>query len=489
MSRTLYGAAQFAPNTSTKLNRTICSDIQIPQQGGPWKHICSRLLKHPLSRSLITSKIRKMVGNGDDTLFWHDVWVGDSPLKRVCPRLYMLMLSTSQDASVSSYGFWDGKQWKWSFFWRRELRPRDLVERSLLLQALENTALSPLDSDSFIWSPCKNGSFTVKSFVLELEKSEENCPKDVIKGIWQGLVPHRIEIFTWLALLDKLNTRDKLARIGILQHSEAICVLCNEHPETCSHLFLHCTVTWNLWSWWLNLWGLHWVPPSSPRDAFEQWQPPATNSFFKKAWTFVIMWTIWKERNSRCFENKLCSLAKLQELILLRLSWWIKGWDDSFPYSTNDVLRNPTCIKWNPNPSLISNPPSWLPPPHSVLKWNVDVSLNQFISKSAIGGVLRDHTGKFLCLFSSPIPLMEINHAEIFAIQRALKITLHSNMLQNNSLIVESDSANAVKWCNGIIKGPWNLSFTINFIRSLIRNGPEIHIVYKGRETNVVADC
>lgn len=83
---------------------------------------------------------------------------------------------------------------------------------------------------------------------------------------------------------------------------------------------------------------------------------------------------------------------------------------------------------------------------------------------------------------------MEINHAEVLAIQRALKITLHSDKLNSTSLIVESNSANAVKWCNGITQGPWNLSFTINFIRGqlLMRSG--ISIVYKGRESNVVAD-
>ena len=109
-------------------------------------------------------------------------------------------------------------------------------------------------------------------------------------------------------------------------------------------------------------------------------------------------------------------------------------------------------------------------------------------AKSAIGGVLRDQHGKFLCLFSSPIPLMEINHAEVLAIHRALRISLSMERPLRRHIIVESDSANAVKWCNGEIKGPWNLSFQINFIRSMMRDGQSIEIIYKGRESNMVAD-
>lgn len=109
-------------------------------------------------------------------------------------------------------------------------------------------------------------------------------------------------------------------------------------------------------------------------------------------------------------------------------------------------------------------------------------------SKAAIGGVLRDHQGRFLCLFSSPIPFVEINHAEILAIHRALKISASLDCLTNSKFVIESDSSNAVKWCNGVNEGPWNLSFLINFIRSCVMNGAGVEIIYKGRESNVVAD-
>lgn len=178
----------------------------------------------------------------------------------------------------------------------------------------------------------------------------------------------------------------------------------------------------------------------------------------------------------------------------MRLGWWIKGWGDPFPYGPNEIMRNPLCLDWKlttpptPNPLIGRDAPIWSPPSHSTLKWNVDASLKIHESKSAIGGVLRDHHGKFLCLFSSPIPYMEINHGEILAIHRAIKISLTLDWCTHSHLIVESDSKNAVKWCNGENGGPWNLTFIINFIRHAMTTRGGIEVVYKGRETNMVAD-
>lgn len=236
----------------------------------------------------------------------------------LCPRLYLL--STTSNASVASHGFWDGWSWKWSFTWRRELRPQDILEHETLLQAIQQTSISPLDSDHLIWTPHKV-EFSVKSFVLELAKSESQPSFDVIKGLWRGLVPHRIEMFTWLALLGKLHTKEKLA--NIIPQQENTCVLCGLHPESTNHLFIHCTFSWKAWALWTNIWDLKWSTPPTIRAAYDQWVSPLSGAHFKKVWAssfFVIIWTIWKERNARCFENKSNSPNQLHDLVLLRLS-------------------------------------------------------------------------------------------------------------------------------------------------------------------------
>lgn len=243
--------------------------------------------------------------------------------------------------------------------------------------------------------------------------------------------------------------RSKLAALNIIPQEDNICILCLSHQEFPNHLLLHCDFSQMIWSWWLSLWGIKWVFPLTLIEAFEQWIIYGKNSFFKKAWVAIfsiIMWSIWKERNARIFCNKQCSVAEIQDMILLRLSWWIKGWSYPFPYSSEDILINPRCLLWAPVESRVPcstlNPNQscdWSPPPVGSLKWNVDASLVSSLSRFSIGGVLRDSNGVFKCVFSKPVPFIEINSAEVLAIFRASQIALAMDFFKNCNLIIESD--------------------------------------------------
>lgn len=73
-------------------------------------------------------------------------------------------------------------------------------------------------------------------------------------------------------------------------------------------------------------------------------------------------------------------LPQLQDLTLLRLSWWIKWLSDKFPHGSHDILQNPLCIQWTARhfaaPLLAHTSSSTDPPPPNFLKWNVDALLN-----------------------------------------------------------------------------------------------------------------
>ena len=56
-------------------------DLESPKNGGPWRAICSALLSNPQAKALLMAKIKKKIGNGRDSFFWHDCWLGDQPLK------------------------------------------------------------------------------------------------------------------------------------------------------------------------------------------------------------------------------------------------------------------------------------------------------------------------------------------------------------------------------------------------------------------------
>ena len=198
--------------------------------------------------------------------------------------------------------------------------------------------------------------------------------------------------------------------------------------------------------------------------------------------------------NARIFNNISCSSNQIFELALLRLRWWISGWTERFPYSFNDILHNPSCLMWSDSSGVVTTSKStkqvihWESPPEDHLKWNVDASVFNLPHRAAIGGVLRNSRGNFTCMFSSPIPPIEINCAEVLAIYRAIQISLRSHSISNHPiLMIESDSHNAVKWSNEDIGGPWNMILQLNFIRRARKRG-EVRIIHRGRGSNIVAD-
>ncbi|XLU80407.1 hypothetical protein S245_003827, partial [Arachis hypogaea] len=42
-------------------------------------------------------------------------------------------------------------------------------------------------------------------------------------AIWRGLVPPRVELFAWFVLIGRINTKERLSRLGIMRHSDTIC--------------------------------------------------------------------------------------------------------------------------------------------------------------------------------------------------------------------------------------------------------------------------
>ncbi|MED6182287.1 hypothetical protein PIB30_027257 [Stylosanthes scabra] len=67
----------------------------------------------------------------------------------------------------------------------------------------------------------KRGEYTVKSFVQVFYKNKEHGrgPNmyNFTKTLWKSLVPPRVELIMWFVILEKLNTRERLVKCGVLQ--------------------------------------------------------------------------------------------------------------------------------------------------------------------------------------------------------------------------------------------------------------------------------
>ncbi|XP_072054910.1 uncharacterized protein [Arachis hypogaea] len=87
--------------------------------------------------------------------------------------------------------------------------------------------------------------------------------------IWKGLVPPKVELFTWFILIGRVNTKERLRRFGIIEGNDNLCVLCKKEVETVQHLFVTYEYSWQVWCVWIKEFGCEWSILSTLKDHFE----------------------------------------------------------------------------------------------------------------------------------------------------------------------------------------------------------------------------
>ncbi|XP_016195906.1 uncharacterized protein LOC107636951 [Arachis ipaensis] len=84
-----------------------------------------------------------------------------------------------------------------------------------------------------------------KGYVLQEHTLKDDISRyKYTNGIWKGLVPPGVKFFTWFVLVGRVNTKDRLNRLGIIDRNDNICVMCNKDLESVQHLFVTCEYDW-----------------------------------------------------------------------------------------------------------------------------------------------------------------------------------------------------------------------------------------------------
>ena len=123
------------------------------------------------------------------------------------------------------------------------------------------------------------------------------------KSIWMAKAPPRVAFFIWTVAWDRILTCDNLMRRGYTMAGWSC--MCRCEGETVDHLLLHCSVVQKLWNFVFASFHIHWVLPRRVVDLLFGWR----NWFGKHhshIWNLIplcLMWTVWRERNSRTFED------------------------------------------------------------------------------------------------------------------------------------------------------------------------------------------
>ena len=159
--------------------------------------------------------------------------------------------------------------------------------------------------DQVVWTKSKDGRFSVKSLYKVLEpESQGDFPTRVI---WNSMMPPRVSFFAWEVTWKKVLTLDWIQRRGCPLANR--CYLCLLEGESIDHFLLHCELMRSLWNLLFSLFGMSWVLLYSIREVLLRWLGSCVGKKRKKVWLAVplcLFWIVWKERNSRAFENEGC---------------------------------------------------------------------------------------------------------------------------------------------------------------------------------------
>ena len=162
--------------------------------------------------------------------------------------------------------------------------------------------------------------------------------------IWfNGNIPKHA-IISWLAILGRLPTRDRLIRWGI-KIADPSCLLCQHAQETANHLLFECPYSKELWLRIMNLCGFAQAPFT--------WNivfPWCVTNFKGKSFISLIcqlsfcacIYHIWKERNSRLHGEK----ANTVSLLLLKIARDIQNRTYSLSNISSDPVNQLLCQRW-----------------------------------------------------------------------------------------------------------------------------------------------
>jgi hypothetical protein len=176
------------------------------------------------------------IGDGRHTSFWLDSWVGSKPLSTQFPALFSLVQHTNVIVAES----FSKNGWQLRFYhFTSQRAERELAE--LLNLIGEITLNEEPDVRSMRFGPYK--SFSVKACYFAMNYGGVTVLGNI--EIWNSLAPKKCKIFAWLALHNRINTKEWMTRKGIT--SDSACPFGCQTDENLTHLLFACPHSYIIW--------------------------------------------------------------------------------------------------------------------------------------------------------------------------------------------------------------------------------------------------
>lgn len=170
---------------------------------------CSHFWKGILSiKHIVALGINRIVGSGQDTLFWLDRWHGDCALYSQYPNLFQI--TTDPFFKVHEAFLYNDPHNSIQF--TRQLTGTLLEEWHQLISHCFNPPILTVNThpDRILWRWQSSGFFSVHSLYQWLEYG--GIKNTTYTTLWKTKISLKIKIFIWLVKEGKLLTKDNLAK-------------------------------------------------------------------------------------------------------------------------------------------------------------------------------------------------------------------------------------------------------------------------------------
>jgi hypothetical protein len=284
------------------------------------------------------------VGNGRNTLFWEDTWLGNEPLATQYADLYNIV--QTRHATVAQ--ILSSRPLNIRF--RRSLTGNKWYRWLHLVSRIMDITLTEVE-DFFVWDLTSTGVYSVKSFYLNHMNSDIQF---LHKYIWKLKVPLKIRIFMWFLHRKVILTKDNLFKRK--WKGDSACCFCNQ-AETIQHLFFSCPLAQIIWR--IVHFALNIPAPSSIDHMFGNWLTGANKSEKRniRVGACALLWAIWNTRNDYIF-NKQNKSSFLQ--VIPRAVHWIRMWSFLQPKEQRQDLAS-GCSRLEMVARDLFNQCSWRP--------------------------------------------------------------------------------------------------------------------------------
>jgi zinc-binding in reverse transcriptase len=181
------------------------------------------------------------------------------------------------------------------------------IEKTQLLFILHSIKFQNQPDSSF-WHLDKSGIYSVNSLYKFLNSGEIHYY--LTKSVWTLKIPLKVKLFLWLALHNRIFTRDNLSKRGWVV--PLICPFCSA-LESIDHLFFRCSLSAQFWVFLFRIYPHgSLLPTTSLENFWHTYNLPSKEFQFWGSLLAAVLWSIWTFRNHCIFRGpQVVSLSTL----------------------------------------------------------------------------------------------------------------------------------------------------------------------------------